>query len=242
VRAETGSGRFESNPRQDHTEPNGHQAFAAVTIAAADQEGAVESIERAYASLHRTQALLGYVKILDLVGPNVGHLLEESKQTYAQALATYEKQDFSIAAELAAASADLARAAEILIARTLRADSSSPTLVPPPPVHLSTTTESGRANDQIAHVKKMLSRLRWLIQNGTMPSEELEQVKRITSWSDSFHGHAQRFLRAGAPEDAIEFAQAASALAHSAEHVCKQSYVRHGSASEVPAATDSSFH
>jgi len=242
VGAETGSERFEPNSRKNHTESNGHHAIAALTGVAADQQGAIENIERAYAALHRTQALLAYIKILDLVGPHVGPLLNESKQTYEQALAIYEKQDFAIAAELAAASVDLARAAEILIARTLRADSSLPTLVPPPPAHHSTTMESGRAKGQLTRVRQMISRLRWLIQNGTMPSEELEQVKKITSWSDSFHGQARRFLRSGSPEDAMEFAQAASAVAHSAEHVCKQSYVMHGSATEEPTATDSSLH
>ena len=115
-------------------------------------------------------------------------------------------------------------------------------MVPPPPVHRSPPAQSDRANAQLVRVKQMLARLRWLIQNGTMPSEELEHVRKITSWSEAFCGQAQRFLRAGVSEDAIEFAQAASAAAHSAEHVCKQSYVSHGSVSEEPAAADSSIH
>jgi hypothetical protein len=238
---EDGWMRVRLDARQTPGDPNGHGPAAGSPNAGGDQEGAAEGIERAYASLHRVQALLAYIKILNINGPDAGQLLDEAKHSYEQALSNYQRHDFSVARELAAASNDLSRAVEIVISRTLRASANSPTLVPPPPTHPKTSKELSRARDQIAQVEQLLFRLRWLLENGTMPSEEAEQVQKITSWSETFYVEAQQLIRNGATEDALQVAQAADAMAHSAEHVCKQSYVTHGSASGETIKSQASY-
>jgi hypothetical protein len=55
-------------------------------------------------------------------------------------------------------------------------------------------------------------------------------VQRITSWSDMFYVEGRRSLQSGAVAEASYFISAAEAVAHSAEHVCKQDYIMHASA------------
>lgn len=207
-------------PFADHASPQDHAALA-------DQE-AIGAIEQTYVGLHRSQALLAYVKILDLGAPDVGDLLIEAKNLYEQALSTYDRQDFIVANELALASSDLSRAGEIMITRTLRLNSNSPSLVTPPPARRITQDDSIRFGSQVSAAEQILVRLRWLLANGTMPSEESDQVRRITSWSERYFGLARRLALNGAVQDSIELAEAAAVIARSAEHVCRQSYVAHG--------------
>ena len=73
----------------------------------------------------------------------------------------------------------------------------------------------------------MLSRIHWVLENGTLPSEDRAQVRKIAAWGDAFYKQAQHKYRDTVLEDAAEFAQAALAGAHSAEHVCRNWYVSH---------------
>jgi hypothetical protein len=189
------------------------------------REGAARDIEHAYDGLHRTQAILAYVKIMDSKDPNVGQLLEEAKRSYEQALSNYQKENFSAAGELAAASSDLSMAVEMIVSWTFRSSANSPTLVPPPPMLQATTSQSGQIQDRLRHVQKSLSRIRWLLDNGTMPREDIEEVQKIVVWSETFLAQARQLSRQGHIEDASEFAQAAEAVMHSAEHRCKKCYV-----------------
>jgi hypothetical protein len=195
-----------------------------------DEDGAVKSIELAYDGLHRAQALLAYVKIVDLQALDVSQLFNESKHTYQQAVSNYEKQDYAVASEFAAASGELSRSVEVVVSRTLRADTNYPTLVPYPPRNRTSMTTVGEAQGVLARVGKLLLRIHWLMKNGTLPAEDREPVQRITSWSDMFYVKGQRSLQSGAVAEASYFISAAEAVAHSAEHVCKQDYILHASA------------
>ena len=196
----------------------------------ADEDEAAKSIEVAYDGLHRAQALLAYVKIVDLQALDVSQLFNESKYTYQQAVSNYERQDYAVASEFAAASGELSRSVEVVVSRTLRADANYPTLVPYPPRNHTNETTVGEAEGGLARVGKLLLRIHWLMKNGTLPAEDREQVQRITSWSDMFYVKGRRSLQSGALAEASYFISAAEAVARSAEHVCKQDYILHASA------------
>jgi len=195
-----------------------------------DEDGAAKSIELAYDGLHRAQALLAYVKIVDLQTLDVSQLFNESKHTYQQAVSNYERQDYAVASEFAAASGELSRSVEVVVSRSLRVDTSYPTLVPYPPRNRTSVTTVGEAKGGLARVGKLLLRIHWLMKNGTLPADDREQVQRIASWSDIFYAKGQQSLQSGAVAEASYFISAAEAVARSAEHVCKQDYIMHASA------------
>jgi hypothetical protein len=195
-----------------------------------DEDGAARSIELAYDGLHRSQALLAYVKIVDLQAPDVSQMFEESRHTYQQAVSSYQKQEYAVASEFAAASGELSRSVEVAVSRILRVDASSPTLVPYPPGNQPGVTSSSEAEVSLNRVGRLLARIHWLVNNGTLPSEDRSQVSRIASWSDVYYAKGRQSFQAGAIVEASYFINAAEALAHSAEHVCKQDYIAHVSA------------
>lgn len=197
-----------------------------------EAEGAARSIELAYDGIHRAQALLAYVTIVDLHVPDVSQLFDESKYTYQQAVSRYQKQEYAAADEFAAASGELSRSVEIVVSRTLRVDSNSPTLVPSPPDHQPDVLNSAEAQSSLARVGKLLARIHWLVQNGTLPFEDREQVRRITSWSDVLYSKGQQSWKAGAIAEASYFISVAEAVAHSSEHICKQDYIARVSAAK----------
>ena len=192
-----------------------------------DRDEATRSIEQAYDALHRTQALLAYLKIVGLRGPDAGQLLNESKHTYEQALSHFQHREFSVACEFASASTDLANAVEILIIRTLRADSNYPTLVSLPPRHATRRSDVEQTENDLEGVATTLLRLRWFLKNGTLPAEDREQVRRLVSWTEDFYEECKKLSQTGASEDALKMAEAAARAGQSAEHVCKQSYMFH---------------
>ena len=195
-----------------------------------DEDEAAKSIELAYDGLHRAQALLAYVKIVDLQALDVSQLFNECKHTYQQAASNYERQDYAVASEFAAASGELSRSVEAVVSRSLRVDTSYPTLVPYPPRNRTSVTTVGEAQGGLARVRKLLLRIHWLMRNGTLPADDREQVQRIASWSDIFYAKGWQSLQSGAVAEASYFISAAEAVAHSAEHVCKQDYIMHVSA------------
>jgi hypothetical protein len=195
-----------------------------------DEDGAARSIELAYDGLHRSQALLAYVKIVDLQAPDVSQMFDESRHTYQQAVSSYQKQDYAVASEFAAASGELSRSVEVVVSRILRVNSSYPTLVPYPPGNQTGIASSSETEANLNRVGKLLARIHWLVNNGTLPSEDRAQVRKIASWSDVFYAKGRQGLQVGAIIEASYFINAAEALAHSAEHVCKQDYIAHVSA------------
>jgi hypothetical protein len=185
------------------------------------------SIGQAYDSLHRIQATLAYLHIMKHRVPGISQFLDEAKHTYIQALARFSADDFVGAKEFAEASVNLSRIVEIIVARTLRSDSTLPSLVPPPPDHSSAVPEAVHVEEDLAHAESVLARIHWVLEHGTLPSEDRAQVRKIASWGDAFYKQAQHTYRNAVLEDASEFAQAALAGAYSAEHVCRKWYANH---------------
>ncbi|HEV2101408.1 MAG TPA: hypothetical protein VGR58_01400 [Candidatus Acidoferrum sp.] len=188
---------------------------------------AARSIGLAYDNLHRIQAILAYLHIMKHRVPGIAQFLDEAKHTYEQSLTRFAEADFTGAKEFAEASGSLSRVVEIVMARTLRSDDSLPSLVPPPPEHPTTSPEPEHVKNDLAKAETVLSRIHWLLENGTLPSEDRAQVRKLAAWGDAFYKQAQRTYRDAVLEDAAEFAQAALAGAYSAEHVCRKWYVSH---------------
>jgi hypothetical protein len=186
---------------------------------------ATAGISRSYDALHRVQAILAYLHIMKRDVPGIAQLLDEAKHTYVQALSRYDLRNFVAASEFAAASAGLVCVVEILISRSVRSDSSLPSLVPPPPDSPSHSTDSSEIQEHLTEAESILSRVHWLLENGTLPLEDRTQVRRMASWSDTFYHQALHSYRGSSLRDASELAQAAVAAAHSAEHVCRKWYV-----------------
>ena len=190
-------------------------------------EQAAREIESAYDGLHRTQAILAYVKIVDLKDPDVGRLLEEARRTYQRAFFSHHNSDFTAAGELAAASRNLSAAVEAIVSRIFRSSAHFPTLVPPPPPRHATPQESAQVLDRILRTQKSLARIRWVLENGTMPQEDVEEVQEIAAWCERFFRQAQRSFHAGGIDDSAGLAETAYAVAQAAEHICKKCYVSH---------------
>jgi hypothetical protein len=197
---------------------------------------AATSIGRAYDRLHRVQAILAYLHILQRQVPGVSQFLDEVKHTYEQSLSRYALRNYVAAIEFAAASADLSRVVEIVIARTLRSDTSLPSLVPPPPENSSLPSEPARIEERLAETQSVLSRIHRVLENRSLPLEDRTQVRKIASWGDALQKQAQRMCRHGALPDAAELAEAALAGAHSAEHVCRKWYVGQSAHAESEAS------
>jgi len=188
---------------------------------------AARSIGLSYDSLHRIQAILAYLHIIKRRVPGISQVLDEAKHTYEQALGRFADGDFAASKELAEASASLSRVVEIVIAKTLRSDSTIPSLVPPPPIQMVIPPEPERVEEDLAQAESVLTRIHWVLENGTLPPDDRAQVRKIASWGDAFYKQAQHTYRDAVLEDAAEFAQAALAGAYSAEHVCRKWYVSH---------------
>ena len=189
------------------------------------QNEAAAGIGKAYDRLHRLQAILAYLHIMKRQVAGIGQFLDEAKHTYEQALSRYEARTFAAASEFAAASASLSRVVEIIMGRTLRSDTSFPSLVPPPPEHFSPSMDSIHVEENLAEAESVLSRIQWLLQNGTLPLEDRTQVRKIASWGDALYKQAMHMYRQAAIRDAFELAEAALIGAHSAEHICRKRYV-----------------
>ncbi len=192
-----------------------------------ERNDAARRIGLAYDRLHRIQAILAYLHIMKHRVPGISQFLDEAKHTYEQALSRFTESDYPGAKEFADASGSLSRVVEIVMARTLRSDTSLPSLVPPPPDHLPGSPEPGHVEEDLAQAESVLSRIHWVLENGALPSEDRAQVRKIAAWGDAFYKQAQHKYRDTVLEDAAEFAQAALAGAHSAEHVCRKWYVSH---------------
>ena len=197
---------------------------------------ALRGIERGYNGLHRLQAVLAYLKVMKRDVPGIGQILEEVQHTYQQALSRYDAEDFGRALEFASASECLSGAVEIVISRTLRYDTSYPSLVPPPAKYSSDSCDLGSLEDELNDLEAVIARIHWLLENGTLPLDDRTQVRKILSWGDAFYCEVRRSRQSGTVEDATELIQAASAAAHSAEHVCRQWYVAHASRLDMEAA------
>jgi len=182
-------------------------------------------LEQVYDELNRIHATLAYLSIMKRSVPGISQFLSEAQHTYLQALAHYGSEEFEGAGELSAASGGLCQVVETIMARTLRADSSFPSSVPPPPKNAGSPNDSKRLREILWGVDSVLARVHWLIENGTLPLDERNQVRRIAGWGEALYGQARHMLECESAEGAIELARAAKAAADSAEHVCRNWYL-----------------
>jgi hypothetical protein len=177
-------------------------------------------IGKAYDRIHRIQAILAYLKIMNRNNQGVAPLLDEAKHTYGQALSLYEARDFEGALEFASASRDLSRALEIVISTTLRSDSMYPSLVLLPPEHETTLDDSIRMQEELYRVECLLSLIHRVAENGTSLSEDATQTLNIASCSERLLRKARHLLRFAEMQEAIDLVRAAAVTADAAEHVC----------------------
>jgi hypothetical protein len=200
---------------------NQHSQF----LLRATRSDAASALERAYDSLHRIQAILAYLNIIKRQVHGMSQMHEEARHIYEQALSRHVVQDVKGAFELATTCECLSRVVEGVISRTLRSDTSYPSLVPPPPVHLGACQSPGRVPEELDALEAVLARVHWLLENGTLRLEDRTQVLRIAGWGDAFYQQARRRYQRGAHQDATELAQAGIDVAVAAEQVCRNWYV-----------------
>jgi len=65
--------------------------------------------------------------------------------------------------------------------------------------------------------------MHWLLQTGTLPLEDREQVRGLTTWADAHYNEVLCSQRAGVFDVALASSESARALSRSAGHVCRQS-------------------
>ncbi len=194
-------------------------------LSRATSSDSAAELERAYDTLHRIQAVLAYLHIVKLQVHGMSQMHEEARHTYEQALSRHASQDFEGAREFATASLCLCRVVEGIVSRTLRSDTTYPSLVPPPPAPISDCESAGNIQNASKAVEALLSRVHWLLENGTLPLDDRTQVRRITAWSDAFYQQARHTHENGSNNEVGGFLQAALDAAHSAEHICRNWYV-----------------
>jgi hypothetical protein len=228
-----------ASPREETPLAPAFETVLALQSSATSSDVAGE-IERAHSGLHRIQAILVYLNMTNQKTSSLNEYLDEAEHTFVQALSRYEARDFEGARECVAASGGLSRLIEILISRTIRSNADHPKFMPSPPEHAIARGEKEAAQNDLDGVERLLARVRWVTENGTLPSEDRAQVQRLSSWGGRFCHWARRFLDTGALEDATEFAQAAGAAVSSADHLCKKCYVTQSVASQ-PASASNKF-
>jgi len=185
-------------------------------------------IGQAYDGLHRIQAILAYIKIMNGKNPRFGPILDEAKHTYAQALSFYEGRDYEGALEFASASRELYQVIEMIISRTLRSDSLYPTLVLLPPARQTTVDDSIRMQEELYRVECMLSFIHCAVENVALLSEDQKQIMSIASRSERLLRKAGHLRGCAEMQEAIDLVHTAAVTAHAAEHVCKRWCAMHG--------------
>lgn len=192
------------------------------------KDEAASSLEQACNALHRTHALLTQLKILGRKAPGVGPALHEAKHAYEQGLSNFRGECFLLAGEFAAASQGLSRAVCLVLARELGSMTLDPPLMPQVEIRRAQSKEQTQAANGSRGVPGRLSRIRWLLENGTLPSNIADQARSIASWSGELHLQARQSFRRGDWEGALELLQAAEAAAISAERICRTCYLYDG--------------
>ncbi len=228
------AGTVPSPPRSARSDGTQRRAADTRERAAAQQQHAARSIEAAYDGLHRTQALVAYLAIIEFHQQAVGPMLLEASNTYERALSNYERNDFPVADEFAAACVDLIHSVELIVSRILRSDPAYPRVAPPPFFTHEGSLHATETNDELERVNHLLARIRWLLDNGTLPKEDKDQICKLAAWSGAFYDESRRYLQSGAFDEAFCLAGAAGAAAQSAEHVCRQDYIAHRAPVNIP--------
>jgi len=225
--APAGAGAEKRDPPFPHSPAFLRESLSVRTGEPADsiRDGAAAEMARASDFLHRIHARLAHLHIIQRRIPGISEFVDEAKHTFEQALSRYQLRDFAAARELAAASGNLSRLVELVIARTVRTDPGSTPLVAPPAGHGRACAGSGHAQEDLAKAEAVLCRIQWVLENGTLPLEQRIQARKIASWGHVLCKQARHAERNPELPDAAELAQAALAGAYSAEHVCRRWYV-----------------
>jgi hypothetical protein len=195
-------------------------------------------IEQCHKRLHRIHAVLLHLNIINQKNYSVGEFLDEAEHTFVQTLARYEARDFEGAREYIAASSALCWLTEILLSRNFRSTPSHEVFLPFHPAYLPAEDNREAVQSDLDRVERLLARVRWITQNGTLSIESLIQVERLSSWGQRLSQWARRLWDTGANRDAIEFARAAEAAVCSAEHLCRESYVTRSKAPQRGSASN----
>jgi hypothetical protein len=187
-------------------------------------------IGRAYDRIHRIQASLAYIEIMNINIDNPGFslILYEAKHTYEQALSLCEGRNFDGALEFASASSELSLVLWIILSRALRSDSLYPALVPMPHENQTTMYDSIRMQEELYRVEDLLLLIHRVTESGKLPSEDQTQILNIASCSRRLLKMARQLLGFADIHEAIELIHAAVVTAHAAEHVCKRWYAMQG--------------
>ena len=196
-------------------------------------------IAQAYDRIHRIQASLAYIEIMNIniVNPGFSLILYEARHTYEQALSLCEGRNFEGALEFASASSELSLVLWIILSRELRSDCLYPTLVQMPHENRTTMYESIRMQEELYRVEELLLHIHRVTASGTMPSEDQTQILNIASCSRRLLKMARQLLGFAEIHEAIELIHAAVVTAHAAGHVCKKWYaVQDPGPSSPPAA------
>jgi hypothetical protein len=187
------------------------------------ERDAVQRIETAHEHLHRVEAMLTFVGRAEQTLPKVIEYLDEARHSCVQALECCRIRDFEAARELAAASGDFAVAVEIIISKEFDDLAGSQNFATAAEGILGRALEAPRA--KLKQVQDLLGKLRWVTQNGTIPSEECRRITKICLWTDALCSRAERLFEVGAEHPAIESTLAAQAAACAAQHLCRSHYV-----------------
>jgi len=216
----------QARPAANHAQANGEDLRSPTEPIVASREEAVREIENADRALHRARAIWTQLRVVGAEAPHVGPLLHEAGHEYEQGISSLRHNSFVTAGEFAAAASELSLAAAILLQRAIRAVVTDESCVPPTGGSRSASTATPPSQEDFSEAGRRLARIYWLLENGTLPSEARDQARRIADWSERLFLDAQRSLRDGSWEDALELVQAAGAAVRSAEHVCRKCYLK----------------
>jgi hypothetical protein len=182
-------------------------------------------IEQCHERLYRIHAILVHLNMSNQKNSGLSEFLDEAEHTFVQALGRCEARDFEGASEYIAASTSLCWLTEILLSRRLRSPSSHDGFVPFPPTYVSSENDPEVVQRDLDRVDRLLVRVRWVTENGTLSFDGRIQVERFSSWAERLSRWARHLLDTGATRDASEFTRAAKAAICSAEHLCREGYV-----------------
>jgi flagellar biosynthesis/type III secretory pathway chaperone len=182
----------------------------------------VQTVEQAQNQLHHSKAILSFLQSVHQGKPSLLQYLQEAERTFLQALENYQNRNYEEARECAAACCELCNLIEILV---LRAFQSAAQLASVAENDFPAPLSGTGIRADLHRVDEILGRIQWIVQNGTLPSQDREQVQKLVSWSESLHRCATRLFDIGAVEETMELLRAAQSAAGAAEHICRKSYV-----------------
>jgi len=177
----------------------------------------LRAVAQAYDRLHRIQSMLLYLKMMKQHTGTMANCLDEANRIYAQALSRYQARDFEGAARFALASSSISLVVENAVSLNFRSSTDYPNLAPVSSDREESNSEL--AQEKLEGVKRLNARIRWVIENGTLATDDRKEAENLSQWSFNFCRWAHSSFEIGAKQQALEFARAADALVCAAEHL-----------------------